>query len=77
MQGCVRRLEGNCLHFSVCGGGVGWGGGELRVRVDGGGVDGWLRDGAAEVIGVGVWAGCGRVVWVYMWVCVGVGGGHV
>jgi hypothetical protein len=21
-------------------------------------VDGWLRDGAAEVIGVGVWAGC-------------------
>jgi hypothetical protein len=35
VQGCVRRLEGNCLHFSACGGGVGWGGwvggwGELR-----------------------------------------------
>jgi hypothetical protein len=32
--------------------------GRAAVRVDGGGVDGWLRDGAAEVIGVGVWAGC-------------------
>ncbi len=52
MQGRVRRLEGSFVFiFSVCG----WG--ELRVRVDGGGVDGWLWDGAAEVIGVGVWAG--------------------
>ena len=53
--------------------GVGWGGwGELRVRVDGGGVDGWVGDGAGEVIGVGVWAGCGRGVWCTcgcVWVC--------
>ena len=72
---CVGSRAIVFIFLCVCVG-VG-GGGELGVRVDGGGVDGWLRDGAAEVFGVGVWAGCGRVVWVYMWVCVGVGGGHV
>jgi hypothetical protein len=65
VQGCVRRLEGNCLHFSGCGGGVcGWG--ELGVRVDGGGVDGWVGEGAGEGISVG---GCVGGVWTW---CVGV-----